>query len=122
MRIGLVTDIHNEADLLSRALAALEARGIDLLVTIGDTCDVFMPEGGTVEVATLLQERAQSGSGATMTSCCAATSTAVTSPVTPAVRSSTSWPGCCRPWSLEAVISATSSRLATHTTSLISGR
>ena len=57
MRIGLVTDIHNEADLLSRALAALEARGIDLLVTIGDTCDVFLPEGGTVEVATLLQER-----------------------------------------------------------------
>jgi len=57
MRIGLVTDIHNEADALSRALAALEARGIDLLVTLGDTCDVFLPDGGIVEVATMLQER-----------------------------------------------------------------
>ena len=57
MRIGLVTDIHNDADALSRALAALEARGIDLLVTLGDTCDVFLPDGGIVEVATMLQER-----------------------------------------------------------------
>jgi Icc-related predicted phosphoesterase len=48
MRIGLVTDIHNNADALSRALTALEARGIDLLVTLGDTCDVFFPEGGIV--------------------------------------------------------------------------
>jgi predicted phosphodiesterase len=57
MRIGLVTDIHNNADALSRALTALEARGIDLLLTLGDTCDVFFPEGGIVEVATMLQER-----------------------------------------------------------------
>jgi predicted phosphodiesterase len=57
MRIGLVTDIHNDADALSRALAALEARAIDLLVTLGDTCDVFLPDGGIVEVARMLQER-----------------------------------------------------------------
>ena len=57
MRIGLVTDIHNDADLLSRALTALEARGVDLLVTLGDTCDVFLPDGGIVEVAAMLQDR-----------------------------------------------------------------
>jgi predicted phosphodiesterase len=57
MRIGLVTDIHNDADALARALAVLEARGVDLWVTIGDTCDVFWPESGIVEVATMLQER-----------------------------------------------------------------
>jgi predicted phosphodiesterase len=57
MRIGLVTDIHNDAGSLSRALAVLEDRGIDLLVTLGDTCDVFLPEEGMVAVATMLQER-----------------------------------------------------------------
>jgi hypothetical protein len=57
MRIGLVTDIHNDAALLSRALAAFEARGVDIFVTLGDTCDVFLPEGGVVEVAAMLQER-----------------------------------------------------------------
>ena len=57
MRIGLVADIHNDAESLSRALAALEDRGIDLLVTLGDTCDVFLPDGGIVETARMLQER-----------------------------------------------------------------
>lgn len=61
MRIGLVTDIHNDADSLSRALAVLEARGIDVLVTLGDTCDVFLPDGGIVEVATMLRERGAVG-------------------------------------------------------------
>jgi predicted phosphodiesterase len=57
MRIGLVADIHNDAVLLSLALAALDARGADLFVTLGDTCDVFLPEDGIVEVATMLQDR-----------------------------------------------------------------
>jgi predicted phosphodiesterase len=57
MRIGLVTDIHNDADALSGALAALNARGIDLLVTLGDTCDVFLPDDGIALVATMLQEQ-----------------------------------------------------------------
>jgi predicted phosphodiesterase len=56
MRIGLVTDIHNDAESLARALAALNERGVDLLVTIGDTCDVFLPDDGIVEVATILQQ------------------------------------------------------------------
>jgi predicted phosphodiesterase len=57
MRIGLVTDVHNDAASLSRALEAIEARGVDLVVTLGDTCDVFLPDAGSVEVARLLQER-----------------------------------------------------------------
>jgi predicted phosphodiesterase len=56
MRIGLVADIHNDADSLSRALAALNARGVDLLITLGDTCDVFLPDDGIVDVATILQQ------------------------------------------------------------------
>jgi hypothetical protein len=61
MRIGLVADIHNDALLLSEALAVLSARGVDCLVTLGDTCDVFLPNGGIVEVATMLQERGAVG-------------------------------------------------------------
>jgi predicted phosphodiesterase len=57
MQIGLVADIHNDARLLSQALAALSARGMDLLITLGDTCDVFLPDGGIVEVAAMLQAR-----------------------------------------------------------------
>jgi hypothetical protein len=56
MRIGLLADIHNDADSLARALAALDECGEDLLVTLGDTCDVFPPDDGIVEVATMLQE------------------------------------------------------------------
>jgi predicted phosphodiesterase len=57
MRIGLLADIHNDADSLARALAALYARGVDVLITLGDTCDVFLPDAGLVEVAAMLQER-----------------------------------------------------------------
>jgi predicted phosphodiesterase len=57
MRIGLVTDIHNDAKSLSRALSALSARGVDLVVTLGDILDVFMPDGDAVEVARALQEQ-----------------------------------------------------------------
>jgi predicted phosphodiesterase len=57
MRIGLVTDIHNDAKSLSRALSALSARGVDQVITLGDTLDVFLPDGDAVNVATVLQEQ-----------------------------------------------------------------
>jgi predicted phosphodiesterase len=57
MRIGLITDIHNDADLLSRALVVLEVRGVDRFVTLGDTCDLFLPQTGIAQVAEMLQER-----------------------------------------------------------------
>jgi predicted phosphodiesterase len=61
MRIGLVSDIHNDADSLSRALTALNAHGIDRLVTLGDTCDVFRPEGAIAQVTSMLQEQGAVG-------------------------------------------------------------
>jgi hypothetical protein len=56
VKIGLVTDIHNDAISLSHALDALEAMGVDLFVTLGDTCDVFSPGEGLAEVVRLLDE------------------------------------------------------------------
>ena len=41
MRIGLVTDIHDHAEPLSRALGLFRQRGVDRVVTLGDSCDAF---------------------------------------------------------------------------------
>jgi hypothetical protein len=57
MRIGLRSDIHNDADSLVRAFDALSARGVDVMVTLGDSCDVFLPDAGIVEVAKMQQEQ-----------------------------------------------------------------
>ena len=54
MRIGLVTDVHNHAAELAGALAAFRTRGVDQVVTIGDTCDAFGRGDGAGEVASLL--------------------------------------------------------------------
>src|SRR5688572_29598193 len=54
MRLGLVTDIHNHAAELARALELFRERGIDQVVTIGDTCETF--GAGVAEVASLLRE------------------------------------------------------------------
>jgi Calcineurin-like phosphoesterase superfamily domain len=57
MKIGLVTDIHNDAASLSLALAALDGLGVELYVTLGDTCDAFGHAHGLAEVAAMLHER-----------------------------------------------------------------
>src|SRR5262245_30424091 len=54
MRLGLVTDVHNHAAELAAALAAFRDRGVDQVVTIGDTCDAFGRGDGAAEVAALL--------------------------------------------------------------------
>lgn len=54
MRLGLVTDVHNHAAELAAALAAFRARGVDRVVTIGDTCDAFGRGDGAGAVAALL--------------------------------------------------------------------
>ncbi len=56
MRLGLVTDIHNHAAELALALKLFRERGVDQIVTIGDTCDAFAGGGGVAEVAALLHE------------------------------------------------------------------
>jgi predicted phosphodiesterase len=56
MRLGLVTDIHSHPAELARALALFRQRGVDHIVTIGDTIDAFSPSSGSAEVAGLLLE------------------------------------------------------------------
>lgn len=55
MRLGLVTDIHNHAAELAQALALFRERGVDQIVTIGDTCDAFAINEGVVEVTQMLE-------------------------------------------------------------------
>jgi predicted phosphodiesterase len=54
MLLGLITDVHNHSPELARALDLLLARGVDRVVTIGDTCDAFASPDGATEVASLL--------------------------------------------------------------------
>lgn len=56
MRLGLVTDVHNHPAELARALALFRRRGVDRVVTIGDTVDAFARPDGAAEVAALLLE------------------------------------------------------------------
>ena len=56
MRLGVVTDIHNHAALLARALELFRQRSVEQVVTIGDTLDAFTVETGAAEVATILNE------------------------------------------------------------------
>ena len=57
MKLGLVTDIHNDICGLRDAVDALDQLGIDQLITLGDTCDAFIPPEGSDEVAQLLLDR-----------------------------------------------------------------
>ncbi|NJK67845.1 MAG: metallophosphoesterase family protein [Microcoleus sp. SU_5_3] len=54
MRLGIVTDIHNNYTNLSRALEVFRNHQVDQVVTIGDTCDAFKPVEGADAVASLL--------------------------------------------------------------------
>jgi hypothetical protein len=54
VRIGLVTDVHSHAEELARALEIFRKRGVDRVVTIGDTIDAYTRSGGSAEVAELL--------------------------------------------------------------------
>lgn len=56
MLLWLVTDVHNQAANLARALGLFRAHGVEQVVTIGDTCDAFAPPEGAAEVARLLLE------------------------------------------------------------------
>ena len=54
MRIGLITDIHNHAAELAVALACFEQRGVDRVLTLGDTCDSLGSGEEAAQVAALL--------------------------------------------------------------------
>jgi predicted phosphodiesterase len=55
MRIGLVTDIHDHVEPLARAVGLFRQRGVDLVVTLGDSCDAFTRHSRAAEVAELLR-------------------------------------------------------------------
>jgi predicted phosphodiesterase len=54
VRIGLVTDIHDDVDRLTAALAVLRGEGLDALVCLGDSTDFHGPYNRAWEVAKLL--------------------------------------------------------------------
>lgn len=54
MKLGLLTDIHNQASLLRRAIEILQHAGAGGLVAIGDTFDPLADPTGIPEVAELL--------------------------------------------------------------------
>lgn len=56
MRIGIVTDIHDEVELLVEALAALKAEGVDRIVSLGDTTDFHGVRNRAWEVAHRLRD------------------------------------------------------------------
>jgi predicted phosphodiesterase len=56
MRIGIITDIHDEVEKLTRALAALQAEGVDAVVSLGDATDLFGAWECADEVAALFAE------------------------------------------------------------------
>ena len=55
MRIGLVTDIHDHVEPLARAVGLFRQRGVDLVVTLGDSCDAFTRHSRAAEVVELLR-------------------------------------------------------------------
>ncbi len=57
MKIGLITDVHNDAVRLRNALDVFSLRGVDQILTIGDTFDPVVEPAGITEVARLLSDR-----------------------------------------------------------------
>jgi predicted phosphodiesterase len=56
MLLGLVTDIHGAVEPLARALETFRTRGVDRVVTLGDTCDLYGPVDRLTGVAELLRD------------------------------------------------------------------
>ncbi|MCI0700923.1 MAG: metallophosphatase family protein [Planctomycetia bacterium] len=56
MRIGIVTDIHDEHLILARVLAELRSAGVDAIVSLGDTSDLHGKYEAVTEVTALLKQ------------------------------------------------------------------
>jgi len=61
MKLGLITDIHNDAVRLRLALKALRAAKVDQIITIGDTFDPVAEQDGIAEAIELLVEHEVTG-------------------------------------------------------------
>lgn len=56
MRIGIVTDVHDEVERLAAALRILRADGAEAIVSLGDVTDFHGPRNRAWEVARLLRD------------------------------------------------------------------
>jgi hypothetical protein len=56
MRIGIVTDIHDEVNHLTAALARLRAERVDAIVSLGDSTDFHGADNRAWEVAKMLRD------------------------------------------------------------------
>lgn len=56
MRIGIITDVHDDTERLARALAALRADNVDAIVSLGDTSDLHGRWQNVSGVAALLKQ------------------------------------------------------------------
>lgn len=54
MRLGLITDVHNDFENLQNTLSVLQDNQVDRIITLGDTCDGFAPVLGANEIACTL--------------------------------------------------------------------
>lgn len=54
MRIGILTDIHEATDHLRTALAVLASQRIDMIVQLGDACDLFSKSSEMPRIVELL--------------------------------------------------------------------
>src|SRR5262249_34825279 len=54
MRIGIVTDVHDEVEQLSLALDSLRSEAVEAIVSLGDTTDRFGAWDRATEVAALM--------------------------------------------------------------------
>lgn len=61
MKLGLLTDIHNDAKQLRRAIELLLQSGVEQFVTIGDSFDPLADPEGISEVAELLMAHPTQG-------------------------------------------------------------
>ena len=55
MLIGLVTDIHDHVEPLARALDLFRRRGVDQVITLGDSCEAFTRHSWAAEDVELLR-------------------------------------------------------------------
>ncbi len=61
MKIGILADIHDAVPLLSCALSHFDRQGVDLVVTLGDAFESYVPGSKSVKIASLLTQVGSKG-------------------------------------------------------------
>lgn len=61
MRIGILADIHDAVSPLRWALSQFDRSGVDLVVTLGDAFESYMPGSSSIQIASLLMQAGAKG-------------------------------------------------------------